>query len=188
MVTLPAGYFVMQSDDPAPDGYVAVRYDDLAGYVKLADVTAVDYTPVTKYETTVRFRCSNDGQPVNLRAKPSRHAEILSVLAADAEGRSYGTAIGDAIITGGDALWYYVSAGDVRGYCYYAHISVDPTPPNIIEKVPDPNEDEPSQNVNARPENPKAMSKTVAIIFIVALCIPVPFIIFYLFKKPKNEQ
>ncbi len=188
IVNLPAGYFVMQADDTAPDGYISVKYDDLSGYVKTSDVAAVDYTPVTKYETKVKFRCQNDGQPVNLRQKPSAAAEIISVLPADAGGRCYGTLGGDALIAGGDTVWYYVDAAGVRGYCYYAHVSVDPTPPNIIEKEPDPPPDVPNVPTDAEPEQPKTMSKTVAVIFIIALCIPVPFIIFYLFKKPKNDK
>lgn len=186
VVDLPAGYFVMRSDDDAPDGYISVIYDDISGYVKASDVAEVDYTPITKYETKVKFHCANDGQPVNLRAKPSKTAEILAVLDKSASGRCYGSTSGDALIVGGDTVWYYVAFGDTRGYCYYAHVTVDPTPPNIIEKEPTPVE--PNEPATAEPENPKAMSKTVAIIFIVALCIPVPFIIFYLFKKPKNDE
>lgn len=187
VVDLPAGYFVMRSDDDAPDGYISVVYDDVSGYVKASDVAEVDYTPVTKYEKTVKFYCANDGQPVNLRAKPSKTAQILAVLDKDASGRCYGSTAGDALIVGGDTVWYYVAFGETRGYCYYAHVTVDPTPPNIIEKEPEPTV-EPNEPATAEPENPKAMSKTVAIIFIVALCIPVPFIIFYLFKKPKNDE
>lgn len=186
VVDLPAGYFVMRSDDDAPDGYISVIYDDISGYVKASDVAEVDYTPITKYETKVKFHCANDGQPVNLRAKPSKTAEILAVLDKSASGRCYGSTSGDALIVGGDTVWYYVAFGDTRGYCYYAHVTVDPTPPNIIEKEPTPVE--PNEPATAEPENPKVMSKTVAIIFIVALCIPVPFIIFYLFKKPKNDE
>lgn len=186
VVDLPAGYFVMRSDDDAPDGYISVIYDDISGFVKASDVAEVDYTPITKYETKVKFHCANDGQPVNLRAKPSKTAEILAVLDKSASGRCYGSTSGDALIVGGDTVWYYVAFGDTRGYCYYAHVTVDPTPPNIIEKEPTPVE--PNEPATAEPENPKAMSKTVAIIFIVALCIPVPFIIFYLFKKPKNDE
>ena len=79
-----------------------------------------------------------------------------------------------------------MSVGNIRGYCYYAHVSVDPTPPNVIEK-----EEEPDSATDAEPEpekKPKAMSKTAAIILIVALCVPVPFIMFYLFRKPKGEK
>ena len=79
IVDLPAGYFVMQTETPAPDGYISVVYDDIYGYVRTDSVTAVDYTPVTKYEKTVKFVCDNDGQPVNLRKAPKRSAEILTV-------------------------------------------------------------------------------------------------------------
>ncbi len=184
---LPAGYFVLQSDATAPDGYISVVYDDLSGFVRATEVSQVDYRPVTKYETTVCFRCDNDGQPVNLRRAPRKDAEILTVLDATATGRCYGTINGDALIKNGESLWYYVKFGDIRGYCYYAHVSVDETPPNIIEKEPDPPPvDEPADTepVDDKPATPS----TAIIILIVALCVPVPFIMFYLFRKPKNDD
>lgn len=186
IVTLPTGYFVMRSGEDAPEGYIAVVYDDLSGLVRAADVRAVDYKPVTKYEKTVTFKCNNDGQPVNLRAAPEKSAQVLSVLESTATGRCYGYVTGDALIQGADTLWYYVNVGDVRGYCYYAHISVTPTPPNIIEKEPEPVEPDPSQDQKTGDSDAEAMPRTAAIILIVALCIPVPFVMFYLFRKPKK--
>ena len=185
IVDLPAGYFVLQSGLAAPSGYISVVYADLTGYVKIDDVEAVDYTPVTKYEKTVTFTCDNDGQPVNLRAAPKKSAEIISVLPSDQGGRSYGTTSGDQLISGAGSTWYYVSVGDKNGYVYYAHVSVAPTPPNIIEKEKDPETEVPS-SATATPTTEQNMSSTAAIIFIVALCIPVPFIMYFLFKKPKE--
>lgn len=188
IVELPAGYFLLQSEDPAPEGYISVIYDDLTGYVKSSAVTAVDYTPVTKYEQTVKFTCANDGQPVNLRAEPKRNAEILTVLDSNASGRCYGSVTGEALIKDAGTLWYYVNANGTRGYLYYAHVTVPPTPPNIIEKE----EPEPSEPTVTEPdpENPndEQIPGWTAIIFIVALCIPVPFVMFYLFKKPKDSD
>lgn len=190
IVDLPAGYFVMQTESgeaSAPDGFIAVAYDDLTGYVRADKVNAVDYRPVTKYETTVKFRCDNDGQPVNLRAAPNKSAEILTVLNSSAEGHCYGSTSGDALITGAGALWYYVSYEGLRGYCYCAHVKVDATPPNIIEKEEPIKPDTPTVTEPTDDEQPKKnMSTVTAIIFIVALCIPVPFIMFYLFRKPKE--
>lgn len=186
IVTLPAGYFVLQSSPDAPDGYISVTYDDLNGYVQKSAVTAVDYTPVNKYETTVTFRCDNDGQPVNLRSAPRKSAEILTVLESTASGRCYGHIDGDALIESVGTKWYYVASGDLRGYCYCAHVDVDVTPPNIIEKEPPP--EEPSDPAVTEPSgDPPEMSVTTTIILIVALCIPVPFIMFYFFRKPKDE-
>ena len=186
IVDLPAGYFLLQNSQIPPDGYLSVTYDDITGFVKTTDVQAVDYTPVTKYEKTVEFKCDNDGQPVNLRAAPRRSADIVAVLSPTDSGHSYGATFGDALIAGAGTQWYYVSVNGVRGYCYSAHVSVDPTPPNIIEKEPDP---EPSDPTGTDPEptpEPQPMSNVTAIIFIVALCIPVPFIMYFLFRKPKN--
>ncbi len=189
IVTLPTGYFVMQSDAAAPDGFIAVTYDDINGFVRISDVRQVDYSPVTKYETTVKFKCDNDGQKVNLRAAPSRSADVVTVLNSDASGRCYGPTDGDALISGGDTTWYYVSVDGMRGYCYYAHIDVDPTPPNIIEKEPDPLPPEQEKPAKQPTDEPQSrMSTVAAIIFIVALCIPVPFIMFFLFRKPKNRE
>ncbi len=186
VVFLPAGYFVLQTDGEQKDGYVCVIYDDITGYVKADAVTAVDYTPVTKYETTVTFTCDNDGQAVNLRAAPQRAAAVLTVLDPSASGHAYGTITGDALIDGAGNTWYYVNAGGTRGYCYAAHVKVTPTPPNIIEKEP-PDDEEPAPPVNAEPKN-EFMNITTAIIFIVALCVPVPFIMFYLFRRPKEDK
>lgn len=190
VVDLPAGYFVMQTEDesdaPAPEGFIRVAYDDLTGYVRADKVKAVDYRPVTKYETTVKFRCDNDGQPVNLRAAPSKTAEILTVLGSTAEGHCYGAIAGDALIAGAGTQWYYVSYEGARGYCYCAHVKVDATPPNIIEKEPDIKPDTPTTTEPSDEQPKNNMSTVTAIIFIVALCIPVPFIMFYLFRKPKE--
>lgn len=190
VVDLPAGYFVMQTEDesdaPAPEGFIHVAYDDLTGYVRADKVKAVDYRPVTKYETTVKFKCDNDGQPVNLRAAPSKSAEILTVLGSTAEGHCYGAIAGDALIAGAGTQWYYVSYEGARGYCYCAHVKVDATPPNIIEKEPDIKPDTPTTTESSDEQPKNNMSTVTAIIFIVALCIPVPFIMFYLFRKPKE--
>ena len=188
IVDLPTGYFLLRSDAPAPNGFIAVIYDDLTGFVKEAEVDAVDYTPVNKYETKVTFKCANDGQPVNLRKSASKSSEVLTVMPDGASGRCYGSTHGDALIVGGGNDWYYVNYNGTRGYCYYAHVSVDPTPPNIIEKEDPPEDEEPSDPTDAPPTQATGMSKTTAIIFIVALCIPVPFIMFYLFKKPKSDK
>ena len=188
IVELPAGYFLLQNSQISPDGYLSVTYDDINGFVKASDVQAVDYTPVTKYETTVKFKCDNDGQPVNLRAAPRRSAEIVTVLSATDTGHSYGAVSGDALIAGAGDRWYYVSTNSGRGYCYSAHVSVGPTPPNIIEKEPEPEPSDPTTTEPEPPAEPQTMSNVTAIIFIVALCIPVPFIMFFLFKKPKNTD
>ena len=186
VVFLPAGYFVLQSDVAAPDGYIGVTYDDLTGYVRADAVQAVDYTPKTKYELTARFTCDNDGQPVRLRAAPKKSAEVVAVLEYNASGRLYGEIKGDALISGAGTDWYYVSIGGKRGYVYYAHVKADDIPPNIIEKEPEPEPEVPADTTPQIDED-DGMPTTAAIIFIVALCIPVPFIMYYLFKKPKND-
>lgn len=186
IVELPAGYFVLQTDSAAPDGYISVAYDDLSGLVKATAVTQTDYTPVTKYETTVRFTCDNDGQPVNLRAYPQRSAEVVAVLSPSESGHCYGTLEGDTLIDGAGNVWYYVRANGIRGYCYRAHVRVDPTPPNIIEKEPPP--DVPTTVEPQEEPEEQNLPRVAVIIFIVALCIPVPFIMYYLFKKPKPGE
>lgn len=187
VVFLPAGYFVLQSDATAPDGYIRVTYDDLDGYVRADHVIAVDYTPVTKYELTAKFTCNNDGQSVRLRAAPKKNAEVIDVLNSSASGRLYGSIHGEALIDGAGTEWYYVAANGKRGYVYYAHVKADDIPPNIIEKEPeDPPPDTPTDTTPQITED-DGMPTTAAIIFIVALCIPVPFIMYYLFKKPKND-
>ncbi|MCH5162482.1 MAG: hypothetical protein J1G38_03215 [Clostridiales bacterium] len=185
VVDLPAGYFLLLTEGDAPSGYAHVAYDDLRGLVELATVRAVDYTPVTKYERTARFKCENDGQPVNLRAAPYRSAKVLKTLEPSASGRVYGTATGDALIKNGDTLWYYVDAGGTRGYCYYAHVIADDPPPNVIEKEEQPA----SSPVSGEPTAPSKNTAppTAVIVLIVALCVPVPFIMFYMFKKKKGS-
>ncbi|MDE6029251.1 MAG: hypothetical protein K2F90_02890 [Clostridiales bacterium] len=186
VVNLPAGYFVLQSDSEAPDGYIRVTYDDLDGYVKADQVQAVDYRPVTKYELTATFTCDNDGQPVRLRAAPKKSAEVLEVLGSSAKGRLYGTISGEALIKDAGTDWYFVSVEGKRGYVYYAHVKADEIPPNVIEKEPDDSTDVPTTTEPTTTAE-ASMPTTAAIIFIVALCIPVPFIMYFLFKKPKDQ-
>lgn len=187
IVELPASYFVMQSSLDAPDGYIAVMYDDINGYVRAADVQEVDYTPVTKYETTVIFKCDNDGQSVNLRAAPKKSAQIITVLNSTESGHCYGSISGEPLISGAGETWYYVNVNGTRGYCYYAHVSVSQTPVNIIEKEP-PEPTSPTVTEPESAEQKENMPWIAAVIFIVALCIPVPFIMFYLFRKPKDDN
>lgn len=186
IVTLPAGYFVVQTEqtDDTPQGYIQVEYDDLKGLVKTTDVQAVDYVPVTKYEKTATFKCDNDGQPVNLRSAPYRTAQILTTLNSNDTGRLYGTIQGDALFKNGDTLWYYVNANGVRGYCYYAHVSVDDVPPNIIEKE-EPDE-QPVISDQTTTDEDLYLPKAASIALIVVLCIPIPFIIFFLFRKKSD--
>lgn len=186
VVNLPAGYFVLQSDSEAPDGYIRVTYDDLDGYVKADEVQAVDYRPVTKYELTATFTCDNDGQPVRLRAAPKKSAEVLEVLGSSAKGRLYGSVTGEALIKDAGTDWYYVSIEGKRGYVYYAHVRADDIPPNIIEKEQDAPTTVPA-TTEPTTDDQTGLPTTAAIIFIVALCIPVPFIMYYLFKKPKDN-
>ncbi|MCH5350872.1 MAG: hypothetical protein J1F39_02760 [Clostridiales bacterium] len=186
VVTLPASYFVVQTDGNAPSGYVAVLYDDIAGYVLESSVERVDFRPVTKFEKTVKFRVNNDGQPINLRASPKKSGAIISVLPDGESGRCYGYIDGEQLIAGAGEKWYYVEVGGVRGYCYTAHVSVDPTPVNIIEKEED---EPPNLPTDALPEETERDLPPVSvIILIVALCVPVPFIMLYLFRTPKNKE
>ena len=187
IVTLPASYFVLQTDGDAPSGYIPVMYDDLVGYVSASAVEEVDFTPVTKFEKTVKFRVNNDGQPVNLRSSPKKSSgNIISVLSDGEVGRCYGYIEGDTLISGAGEKWYFVSVGELRGYCYCAHISVDNTPVNIIEKEEEPTPDLPADTVPE--EIDTEIPPTSVIILIVALCVPVPFIMLYLFRKPKNKE
>lgn len=186
IATLPAGYFVLQTDAPAPEGYISVAYDDLRGFVARNSVRAVDFTPVTKYELTARFKCDNDGQPVNLRRYPFRSAEVIKTLKPNDGGRVYGTATGDALIKNGDTLWYYVNVDGVRGYCYYAHVSADDFPPNIIEIEP-PEDPVAPTTADPKTEDRSTAPPTAVIVLIVALCVPVPFIMFFMFRKKKES-
>lgn len=187
LVSLPAGYFVLLVDSTAPDGYLKVAYDDISGYVKESSVRPVDYTPVNKYETTATFTCDNDGQKVNLRAAPSKNAAILSTLGSGDTVRSYGTIEGDTLIRGAGNIWHYVTVNGLRGYVYDGHGTASQVPPNVIEKEPPPQPEPPVDAPAEIQKSPQALSSTAAIIFIVALCVPVPFIMYYLFKKPKEK-
>ena len=187
VVTLPAGYFVIQTDGDAPSGYIAVMYDDLVGLVSSSAVTPFDYTPAVKYEKTVKFKVNNDGQPINMRSAPQKNAKVLTVLPDGEVGRSYGYIDGDQLIHGAGERWYFVAVGEIKGYCYGAHITVDNTPPNIIEREEE--ENPPSTPTDALPEQAESDAPPISvIILIVALCVPVPFIMLYLFRKPQNKN
>ncbi|MCH5158934.1 MAG: SH3 domain-containing protein [Clostridiales bacterium] len=186
IVTLPASYFVVQTDGEAPSGYIAVMYDDLIGFVKESAVEKVDFRPVTKFEKTVRFTVNNDGQPVNMRSSPGKSGAVISVLPDGKSGRCYGYIDGQQLIAGAGEKWYYVEIDGIRGYCYSAHVTVDATPVNIIEKEED---DPPTLPTDALPEEPEGdLPPTSVIILIVALCVPVPFIMIYMFRSPKNKD
>lgn len=188
IVTLPATYFVAILAENS-DGYYSVSYADIIGFIKKEDVKTVDYEPKTKHMLG-SIATSNDGQGVNLRKRPDHNdtENILKVIPSEAENIVYyGSIDGSAIIPQVGTKWYYArfTADKVStyGYVYVGQVTAQQITDNVIEKVDNPKDDD--VDIETDPA-PITMSKTLSVIFTIALIIPALFIMFLLFKKPND--
>lgn len=187
VAVLPKSYFaaVIKQND---DGYTLVSYMDVSGYIKSDQLKKVDFTPKYKY-ADASFTVSNDSQPANLRSRPDHtdKSNILTVMPDGGKGKVIGSIEGSALIAAAGNTWYYVryeNGGDLTyGYVYSAHITPVDFGTNSMERE----ESGSDGGIEDGQEQPSMeMSLPVQIIFIVALCLPVVFIMLLMFSK-KNR-
>jgi hypothetical protein len=146
----------------------------LTGFVPSGSVTAVDYTPKSKYGTA-KLTLINDGGTVNVRSAPDHTADnIVARLTDGATLDYYGTVDGstqNAII---GAKWFAISLGEGElGYVYSMYASALPFAEN--DPSPEPVEQPPSLDLLPSTNNPYFL--------VAALSFPVVIVMYLLFKK-----
>ncbi|MCL2555664.1 MAG: hypothetical protein FWE03_01415 [Firmicutes bacterium] len=184
ITTLPPTYFVIIINETDFENYYRVTYLELTGIILRTHITRVNFEPVTKFHENVFFTAQNDTHPVNIRALPNSTAEIITAIPHNNQAFFFGQKNGEALITTHGSRWYFVRFldGTVNrfGYVYSAQGIVDTIPPNIIQAVPNP----PDNNNNLDPNTPPQRFDWI---YIVLLSIPAIIVMFALFSKPKKD-
>ena len=184
--TLPATYYVIALGDDR-DGYTAVSWLDVNGFIRSADAQAVDYQPVYPHCTRT-LTAANDLNPVNIRSSPDHTADnVVGVLPHGKTADVYGEADGSALIPQVGSLWYYIRYSDgttvVTGYVYGAQVNAQAVTPNTGERVTPP-ATEPIDTESTMPAAARA-------VLIIALCVPAVLIVLLIFRpsaKPSTPR
>lgn len=178
VTSLPPTYFVMVYK-VLPSAY-QVSYKNLDGYINRGDVSAVDFTPKTKFASSF-LTLSNDGLHINIRSAPDHNADnIVARLTHGATLYYYGTVSGTTQNQLIGDKWYCVQLSEGGyGYVYAMYADAAPIPDNVIEPEP------PSENVTVSPDVSAGGNREY--FFIAALCIPV-IIFCYLLFKPRPDS
>ena len=185
--TLPATYYTVLCGEESGGKY-PVSYLDLSGYVRAADITVVDYEPVTKF-ASLTAKPNNDGMAVNLRDKPHpQNGKVLCSVPPDAALTLYGSREGGELFAGAGNVWQYVrynqpDGGTFYGYVDSAQLVCDEVVPNSGEKVPRPS---PSASKETSPS--LSLSRNGAIALAVTLCVPAGMIMLVLFYRPDSKR
>ena len=177
VTTLPESYFVALLEqaelDQTTEQAVRVSYLSLTGFVSADSVTAVDYTPKSKF-ATASLTLTNDGGTVNIRSAPNHLADnIVRRLTDGATLEYFGTAFGSTQneIIGNE--WYAVRLdGKSVGYVYSMYVSALPFAPN--DTSPEPQPELPSLSPEPTVTSPYFLA--------CALSIPVVIVMYLLFK------
>ncbi len=182
---LPPTYFVVVEAAADERDLVKCTYDGFTGFVRKADLGAVEYTPKYVYPEGLTLSISTEFSGLILRKSPENSSEILTTIPMSSTGIRYFNYIHGQNINNLGDKWYYVklseSGSDIYGYVYGAYVTLDkPIANNIIEALPDPAE---------QISDGGSISNSKEIILIVLLCLPALLIIYILFKgqrQPKN--
>ncbi|MDR0856253.1 MAG: hypothetical protein LBM78_02455 [Clostridiales bacterium] len=188
-------YFVelLPDDGVSAEGYRAVRYDGISGYIPTAAITPVDYTPAHPYPDAPVLHFSIDSATVNVRSRPLSSPEYIlaAVPSAAASVRYWGRASGEAV--SGTDEYYYIGytgeAGAIRGYVSAAHTVVDTAIPlenDTSPVVPAPPEEAPPETDTPLPPSTAPLDwKQIALIIGITLGVLVVIILIF---RPRRKR
>jgi len=134
------------------------------------------------YLASPKIRLATDANNVNIRKQPNTDTDNIECVVStdDTDFIYYGDIVGSAP-TANITKWYYVRliTGDIvhYGYVYSVYVKADTIFDNIIEEMPNENDNGDVTN------KPTLLEGTTLYIFIAALSIPAVLIIYLLFKK-----
>lgn len=187
LCTLPSTYYVIPLAEEK-NGYIAVSWLDINGFIKSDAAESVDYEPLTPHFDR-KLTADNDLNPVNIRSAPDHTADnVIGSLPHGKTAAVYGERQGSSLIPQVGGLWYYIRYSDgetsYTGYVYSAQVKADAYVPNSGERVA-PSVTEP---IETAPGNMPTAAKAA---LIAALCIPAVFIVLLIFRpgsKPRTPR
>ncbi|HEY8443791.1 MAG TPA: SH3 domain-containing protein [Clostridia bacterium] len=180
---LPETYFV-EVLEQVDQVFYKVRYDDIIGYVKFSAINIKDYEPASKFPTNLFLTVSGD-ITANIRALPDTSSEIVASLPSGANLQYYNKIKGQEL-KAGSHYWYYVKiqngAQTKYGYIYEEYVDVqnEILIPNDISPKPVKPINDPDEKLN------QTYNFWTQLLIAIAICVPVVFFIYLIFKPRKN--
>jgi hypothetical protein len=179
---LPETYFV-EVLEQVDQVFYKVRYDDIIGYVKFSAINIKDYEPVSIFPSNLFLTISGD-ITANVRALPDSNSDLVATLASGASAQYYNKTLGQEL-NSGSAYCYYIKiqngAMTQYGYLYADYVTVqnEIIIPNDTSPKPSPSVKDPEEKLN------DTFTFWTQIIIALAICIPVVFLIYLIFKPKK---
>ncbi|HEY8390169.1 MAG TPA: SH3 domain-containing protein [Clostridia bacterium] len=180
---LPETYFV-EVLEKIDDVFYKVRYVDVVGYVKFSAINIKNYVPVSVFPTNLSLKINGD-ITVNVRSLPDTSSALITTLPSGTSVEYYNKTSGQEL-NSGSAYWYYVKINTgtqtLYGYVYSDYITLNSEIiyPNDISPMPVSNEKDPDEILNDK------YTFWTQIIIALAVCIPIVFIIYLIFKPRKT--
>ena len=180
---LPETYFV-EVLEQVDEIFYKVKYIDIVGYVKFSAINIKDYEPVSIFPSNLSLKISGD-ITANIRSLPETSSTLVATLASGASVQYYNKTPGQEL-NSGSSYWYYIKVTNgaqvLYGYVYSDYITVNSeiVIPNDISPKPAANQKDPDEKLNDR------YTFWTQIIIALAVCIPVVFIIYLIFKPRKR--
>jgi len=185
ITTLPPTFFVIITNETDFPDHYRVTYLDLSGVIARSHITRIDFQPVTLFHSNTFFTAQNDTHPVNIRRTPHSTADIITTIPHNSQAFFFGQRAGEPLLQTHGDRWYFIrfTHGTTQhfGYVYSAQGTVDTIPTNIIERVPENNN---NQNGNGY-QTPR---ERLDWIYIAALSIPAVVVVFVLFSRNKKDK
>lgn len=180
---LPETYFV-EVLERVDEVFYKVRYVDVVGYVKFSAINIKDYVPVSVFPTNLTLKISGD-ITANIRSLPDTGSALVTTLASGTTAQYYNKTPGQEL-NSGSSYWYYIKVNNgsqsLYGYVYsdYVTVNTEIVFPNDISPMPASNVKDPDEKLN------DTYTFWTQVIIALAICIPVVFIIYLIFKPRKK--
>ena len=178
MFIIPPSYFVKLLSSPNDNFYYA-QYKDVYGYVQKTDITVMDGTPITPYDSSTFRVFSFDGLSLYSSAYALVSNKVAEIPYLTENIKFYGKFYGEETIPEKGNLWYYckyTNNQDYHGYVY--SIFCDKLSTQVLNNEYFEIITTPIFQPNIQP------SSSVSTVFIV-LAVTIPcLIVLYLLIKP----
>ena len=179
---LPETYFV-EVLEQVDQVFYKVRYDDIEGYVKFSSINIKDYEPVSVFPSNLILTVTGEIDAY-VKTFPNTSSQKVTELPSGSSVQYYNKIYGQEL-NSGSPYWYYVKiqngAQTQYGYIYEDYVTVQSEIiiPNDTSAKPAPQDKDPDEKLN------ETYNFWTQIIIALAICIPVVFIIYLIFKPRK---
>ncbi|HEY8423823.1 MAG TPA: SH3 domain-containing protein [Clostridia bacterium] len=180
---LPETYFVeiLEQTDQI---FYKVRYDDIVGYVKFSAINIKDYEPVSAFPVNLFLTVSGD-LTANVRALPDSSSTLIASLPSGTSVQYYNKIHGQELKPG-SPFWYCIKLQNgpqvQYGYIYAEYVTVQ-------NEIIFPNDISPKPVSNPAEDPDEKLNETynfwTQLLIALAICIPVVFLIYIIFKPRK---